>query len=405
MCATGGQAEPARVDPTVMVRAAMLAGRVCRHVQRQMGPGGPLSHEGRRVIKADNSPVTIADFAAQAVVNRTLAEGLGAVKFGMMGEESGSHFDRPGGEAELAACVTALRDSGVWPEADATAVRAAVDLGAAESGAARDGLLAGAGGTSGGAGLLFTLDPIDGTKGFLKGRQYAVCLAQLAAAPALGPGLQPVGAVLVCPNLPGVREHEASDAELAGLEAVTFGRGVGGDDEQDAGTVMWTAGETPGVGVMDGSRLLAQRTGAFGAGDGRAVRLAEGVEPGHSNLSKFGVLLAALGGAGGGGAGGGGAGPGVKPSVRIDSQCKYAVVARGWADAYVRFPHRPPGNENIWDHASGVAMLRGVGCTVTDLDGRPLDFSGPKMTGNRGILGAPPALHARLLKVIAREGL
>lgn len=385
-----------------MVRAAMLAGRVCRHVQRQMGPGGPLSHEGRRVIKADNSPVTIADFAAQAVVNRTLAEALGPATFGMMGEESGSHFDRPGGEAELAACAAALRDSGVWPEADAAAVRAAVDLGAAESGAVRDGMLASAGGggrSAGGAGLLFTLDPIDGTKGFLKGRQYAVCLAQLAAAPALGPGLQPVGAVLVCPNLPGVREHEASDAELAGLEAVTFGRGVSGDDEQDAGTVMWTAGETLGAGVMDGERLLSQRAGAFGAGDGRAVRLAEGVEPGHSNLSKFGVLLAALGGGAGGG------GPGVKPSVRIDSQCKYAVVARGWADAYVRFPHRPPGNENIWDHASGVAMLRGVGCTVTDLDGRELDFSGPKMTRNRGILGAPPALHARLLEVIAREGL
>ncbi len=41
----------------------------------------------------------------------------------------------------------------------------------------------------------WTLDPIDGTKGFIRGQQYAVCLAYIV-------GSEPVIGVLGCPNLP-----------------------------------------------------------------------------------------------------------------------------------------------------------------------------------------------------------
>ena len=42
---------------------------------------------------------------------------------------------------------------------------------------------------------MWTLDPIDGTKGFLRGEQYAVCLALLVDA-------QVQVSVMGCPNLP-----------------------------------------------------------------------------------------------------------------------------------------------------------------------------------------------------------
>ena len=42
---------------------------------------------------------------------------------------------------------------------------------------------------------MWCLDPIDGTKGFLRGGQYAVCLALLVA------GKVQLG-VIACPNLP-----------------------------------------------------------------------------------------------------------------------------------------------------------------------------------------------------------
>lgn len=42
---------------------------------------------------------------------------------------------------------------------------------------------------------MWTLDPIDGTKGFLRGEQYAVCLSLIVDA-------KPVLGVIGCPNLP-----------------------------------------------------------------------------------------------------------------------------------------------------------------------------------------------------------
>lgn len=38
----------------------------------------------------------------------------------------------------------------------------------------------------------------------------------------------------------------------------------------------------------------------------------------------------------------------VRAPARLDSQCKYAVVARGDADIYLRIPTRPGYVEKIW---------------------------------------------------------
>lgn len=37
-----------------------------------------------------------------------------------------------------------------------------------------------------------------------------------------------------------------------------------------------------------------------------------------------------------------------KPSLRMDSQCKYCSVSRGDADIYLRLPTRADYEENIW---------------------------------------------------------
>jgi len=42
---------------------------------------------------------------------------------------------------------------------------------------------------------MWTIDPIDGTKGFLRGEQYAVCLSFLIDG-------NPIVGVIGCPNLP-----------------------------------------------------------------------------------------------------------------------------------------------------------------------------------------------------------
>jgi hypothetical protein len=81
--------------------------------------------------------------------------------------------------------------------------------------------------------------------------------------------------------------------------------------------------------------------------------------------------------------------------IRLDSQAKYAVVARGQADAYLRLPTKKGYIERIWDHAAGALVAVEAGCFVTDIHGNPLDFShGRGLEKNKGIVCAPPASTA-----------
>ncbi len=84
------------------------------------------------------------------------------------------------------------------------------------------------------------------------------------------------------------------------------------------------------------------------------------------------------------------------PSFRMDSQCKYVAVARGDAEIYLRLPTRADYEEKIWDHAAGVLLVREAGGEVSDVLGKPLDFSlGRTLRGNRGAVATNGKLHAR----------
>ena len=75
------------------------------------------------------------------------------------------------------------------------------------------------GNSAGGAtGRIWALDPIDGTKGFLRGGQYAVCLALIED------GDVKVG-VLGCPNLP-IDDSAPLSADVGEEGADRAGRGV-----------------------------------------------------------------------------------------------------------------------------------------------------------------------------------
>ena len=119
-----------------------------------------------------------------------------------------------------------------------------------------------------------------------------------------------------------------------------------------------------------------------------AMRVCESVESGHSNQGNAARVIAALGAS--------------EAPARLDSQCKYSVVARGQADAYLRLPTRGDYVENIWDHAAGMLIAVEAGAVVTDIDNKPLDFSqGMGLTANRGIVCAAPRFHERLFEIRA----
>lgn len=336
-------------DPARRLQAALdavaLASRVCRAVQARLD-------SIRSASKDDKSPVTVADFASQAVVAHTLQAALGKVT--LVGEEDAAMLrDRAAaGDRTLIDAVVASAHVS-WPGATPDQILDAIDIGAANP-------------PPGGGSLngFWTLDPIDGTKGFLRGEQYAVSLAWIEnGVPTLG--------VLGCPNL-----------------SRDFGRDF---NDPDPVGVIYMAQLGQGLYELPGDDPTAQpvRIRRLEPEEGEPVRMCESVEAAHSNHSASEQVLEKLG----------------EPAepARLDSQAKYAVVARGQADLYLRLPSKKGYVERIWDHAAGSLVAVEAGCAVTDAWGKPLDFSqGRGLERNQGIVVAPPRLHGLAIAAIAQ---
>jgi tRNA nucleotidyltransferase (CCA-adding enzyme) len=89
------------------------------------------------------------------------------------------------------------------------------------------------------------------------------------------------------------------------------------------------------------------------------------------------------------------------PATLMDSQAKYAVLAAGHGDLLLRFPSSPGYRDAIWDHAAGSLIVEEAGGTVTDLEGRPLDFTaGRRLTRNTGIIASNGLLHDAALAAV-----
>jgi 3'(2'), 5'-bisphosphate nucleotidase len=324
-------------------QAVAEAARVCRELRSSLP-------ELRAELKGDRSPVTIADWASQAVVVLALRDALGPEV--VIGEEDARALRGPDQAALRAHVLRAVRR--VRPEAAMEDVLDAIDW-------------AGPGSGEDAAEHFWTLDPIDGTKGFLRGEQYAVSLAWVESG-------KPVVGVLGCPNLSAdfARDFAKPDPEGLILSAL-----AGGGARQE-----------PARGAPADARPLALEPRA--AGD--AMRICQSVEKEHTNRDTTAQVLAQLGIRG-------------RP-VQLDSQAKYAVVARRQADAYLRMPTRPGYVERIWDHAAGWLIAREAGARVTDIRGAELDFGrGRGLEANLGVIAAEPRLHARLIRAIDELGL
>ena len=121
--------------------------------------------------------------------------------------------------------------------------------------------------------------------------------------------------------------------------------------------------------------------------ESRPIRFCESAEKGHSNRSDSEQIIEAVGTRG--------------EPARLDSQCKYALVARGQADGYLRLPTSKEYVEKIWDHAAGMCIATESGAIVSDVTGKPLDFThGTRLEQNRGVICATDGLHQRIIATI-----
>lgn len=310
--------------------------------------------------KDDKSPVTIGDFGAQALIISAIHANF--PKDEIVGEEEASSLrENPTLSSQIWDLVKSARleDPSAEKELGGSLESSEQMLETIDRGTS-------AGGPKG---RIWALDPIDGTKGFLRGGQYAVCLALIED------GDVKLG-VLGCPNLP-VDDGAPLSADV-------------GDDKDSSRGVLFAA--------IKGQGATSRPLGKGGLQHSQQIHMkevknisqatfCESVEAGHSSHGDQAEIAKRLGI--------------TRESVRMDSQAKYGSIARGAGDLYLRLPVRKDYEEKIWDHAAGDLIVREAGGKVTDARGRGLDFSkGRTLKENTGVVAAPIAVHGQVLQVV-----
>lgn len=310
-----------------MIRAAVRdAVKLCRRVQEDYLVANVKSTGDHK------EPVTIADYGSQAIICRALTRHF--PEDGVVSEESGEQFLQLV-SAEQRAQVLALLEAVLGVAVSEREVVDWLDFGKGRR-----------------TRRTWVIDPIDGTKGFIALRHYAVACGLLR------------------------------DGRVAGgmVAAPGYADGAGALFYTDDGAT-WRASLAGGRGQR--VRVSARRAEA-------EFIAAQSYERAHASKSRMGRAraLAGLGGA---------------RVLELDSMEKYALVACGDADLYMRLPR--PGSayqHKIWDHVAGVALVQGAGGKATDLDGGPLDFSRGETLPNPGMIISNGQHHERVVEAVMR---
>mgnify|MGYP001280292618 CR=1 FL=1 len=298
----------------------------------------------KQITKDDKSPVTVADYAVQAIIALSLAEHLNENDRLIVGEEDAKELRSENQQLIRQAVLQAVQ---TWkPQVSEEQMLEAIDH------CDHDGSSEG----------YWALDPIDGTKGFLRGQHYAIALGRIEHG-------EVVAGVMGCPNLSANQSHPLNCNDP---EGVVYAASKG------AGAWEYAKCEPDTQPMRIVSSLYKQEA---------PLRFCESAEKGHSNRGDSGRIIDNIGTEG--------------DSARLDSQCKYALVARGQADGYLRLPTSKTYVEKIWDHAAGLCIAQEAGAIVSDVSGKMLDFThGARLEQNRGVICAIAGLHERIIATI-----
>lgn len=310
---------------------AMLA----RDIRRQFGD--------QAFLKADRSPVTVADFAVQALVAHRLGQGFPDDP--LVAEEDSASLRSPEAQPILRSVLDVLRHT--TPDLEPDQVLEAIDRGRGSPGE-----------------RFWTLDPVDGTQGFVRGDQYVVALALIVHD-------QVQIGMLGCPR----------------LSLTPLGSGVTAADRQrDGGSLVFA--------VRNQGAFRESLTGGEFAPlhvssrrEPHLARVLRSVEINHIGIEAFNELFRTL--------------AVEAPPVLMDSQAKHAVIAAGQADLLIRLPATRVFRDKIWDQAAGAIIIEEAGGRATDMRGNELDFGcGRTLARNEGMVGSNGHLHAAVIEAL-----
>lgn len=280
--------------------------------------------------KPDGSPVTTSDIGVQIVINRFLMENYSDDKW--ISEESDSGLP----ESFLQKVTNLLRESDPDFKLSSTEIAQILSNRGNQNGAS-----------------WWMVDPIDGTRGFLRNEQFSVCLARFTEG-------KPVFGLLICPNLPFPRL-----------------------DSPETGTIFyWEKGSEPVQFSYWNFEIKTQ----ISVNKNPTGILLTSVERDHSRMEKVEKISQ---------------GAGFGKILSFDSQVKYGLLARGEAEALLRIPGSATYKEKVWDHAAGLGILEAASGQVSDVNGLPFYFSGEEtLSKNFGLLASNGIRHFSILKQI-----
>ncbi|MBD2395562.1 3'(2'),5'-bisphosphate nucleotidase [Cyanobacterium aponinum FACHB-4101] len=313
-------------EKEIAISAVLQASELCQKVRQDIPPA---------LEKQDKSPVTVADFGSQAIICKALKDIFPDTP--IVGEEDATELRQPEQKNTLAKITEYVKQ--IIDNASENQVLDWIDYGNGKV-----------------SRRFWTLDPIDGTKGFLRQDQYAIALALIED------GEVKLG-VLGCPAL------NINQTQEQGCIFVAV-RGEG------SYRMPLNGGEMTKLQVVSND-------------DVQRFRFVESVEASHGDQERQNAIAQAVGI--------------TSQSVRVDSQAKYGIVASGEAALYLRLPSPkyPDYRENIWDHAAGAIVVEEAGGQVTDMYGNPLDFfTATKMMENRGVVVSNSKIHEKVLEAL-----
>ncbi len=346
-----------RTELVVCFEALQAAAEISRQV---------LSAKDKGVLEKDDlSPVTVADFAIQALLTSTLHAAFPNDKF--VGEESAADLrENP-----------ALRER-VWELAHHHAQHSGAGASSRVRGPASADEMCemidwcGQGiPPSSGDDRVWVFDPIDGTKTFVRGELFAINVSLIQG------GKQIVSAV-GCPLLSADVQYPVLDHSI---------------DPSGEGSILFAVrGHGSYVRPLRGSpdqvqpRRLKQLPPTTSVSALRSVTCYDKVDSGSDDVHR--AATEALG---------------IEfPGCDILGWVpRWSVLALGIASMTVWVYRKRDRYAKIWDHAGAMLLYEETGGKITDVDGRDIVLTaGRKFTANYGFVAAPADVHPVVLRAV-----
>ncbi|CAH2071693.1 unnamed protein product, partial [Thlaspi arvense] len=330
------------------IDAVDRACRLCVDVKKSL-----FSSKEKILEKNDQTPVTIADFGVQALVSLELSKLFPSIP--LVAEEDSLFLRENNLVGSVVSEVNAKASIGDNQLSDADVLEA-IDRGGKDAYTSID--------------VLQVLDPIDGTRGFLKGDDalYVVGLALVV-------DNEIVLGVMGCPNWPG----DSSDGSTGTLMLSHIGCGTWTKSLQASGD--WTRRFVDACGLVNKARFCIQESQSW---ESLPLSASFNATTDSNDIHSDEILLL--------------------PTC-CGSLCKYLMVASGRASVFL-LRIRTQRTIKSWDHAVGIICVNEAGGKVTDWEGDEINLEEDQSERRiifpaGGVVVSNGSLHHQILEMIS----